>query len=214
MRQGLYAQLRVIARREGRAPHEAEDMVQEALLAAVLAGRTDFDAADTARWLSGTVRNKARMAARGAVRRRRRETIWQAQPAAHPSAGDPSDAARLLAGLPASLRAVAALTLSGHTRREIAWLLDLSDMALRQRITALRRRVVKAGLALPDDLPGLSLDLAYGRIREALLPGLLRHGGMFASHDPDGHLFIVSRAQPCLAGRPAPDRADKSAPCH
>jgi RNA polymerase sigma-70 factor (ECF subfamily) len=194
MRPGLYAQLRAIARREGRDAGAAEDMVQEALLAAVLAGRTDFDAPDTARWLTGTVRNRARMASRGAARRRRRETVWQEQ-AAPPAKADRADAAGLLTALLPSLRAVAALTLSGHNRREIAWLLDLSDVALRQRITALKRRVVQAGLAAPEDLPGLSLDLAYGRIRDALLPSLLRHGGLFASHDPDGHLFIVARSQ-------------------
>ena len=198
MRQGLYAQLRAVARREGRDAGAAEDMVQEALLAAVLAGRTDFDTAETARWLTGTVRNQARMAARSAVRRRRRETSWQAQMAPRSGKAEPSEAIALLASLPAALRAVAALTLSGHTRREIAWLLGLSDIALRQRITALKRRVVQAGLAMPENLPGLNLDLAYGRIRDALLPSLLRHGGMFASHDPDGHLFIVARSQKAM----------------
>lgn len=195
MRPALYAQLRAVARREGRDAGAAEDMVQEALLAAVLAGRTDFDAADTARWLTGTVRNQARMAARSAVRRRRRETSWQAQSA--PAAGkpEPSETAMLLAGLPAALKVVAALALTGHTRREIAWLLGLSDVTLRQRITALKRRVVQAGLAMPENLPGLGLNLAYGRIRDALLPSLLRHGGMLASHDPDGHLFIVAPSQ-------------------
>jgi RNA polymerase sigma-70 factor (ECF subfamily) len=170
-------------------------MVQEALLAAVLAGRTDFDSSETARWLTGTVRNRARMAARSAVRRRRREAQWQAASAPVALPVEQSEVAALLAALPPSLKAVAALTLSGHTRREIAWLLDLTDVALRQRLTALKRRVVQAGLALPADLPGLSLDLAYGRIRDALLPSLLRHGGLFASHDPDGHLFIVARSQ-------------------
>jgi DNA-directed RNA polymerase specialized sigma24 family protein len=195
MRPALYAQLRAIARREGRDASIAEDMVQEALLAAILAGRTDFDAADTARWLTGTVRNRARMAARSAVRRRQRETRWQAETTPAEPATAPTDVAKLLASLPAALRAVAALILSGHSRREIAWLLDLSDVALRQRITILKRRVVAAGLALPEDLPGLGLDLAYGRIRDALLPSLVRHGGIFASHDPDGHLFIVARSQ-------------------
>ena len=28
-----------------------------------------------------------------------------------------------------------------------------------------------------------------------LLPALLRHGGVFASHDPDGHLFLIKRSQ-------------------
>jgi len=194
MRPGLYAQLRAIARRESRDAHLAEDVVQEAMLAAVLAGRTDFDAPDTARWLTGTVRNQARMALRGAMRRRRRDSQWQssqAQGQSEPS----SETAAFLSGLPPSLRIVAALTLSGHNRREIGWLLGLSDTALRQRIVALKRQVLAAGLALPADLPGLNLDIAYGRIRDALLPKLLRHGGAFASHDPDGHLFVIRRSQ-------------------
>lgn len=164
-------------------------------MAAILAGRTDFDAPETARWLAGTVRNRARMAARTASRRRRREAQWQTSLPVPPVAGAASDSGALLAGLPPALKAVAALTLSGHNRREIAYLLDLSDPALRQRITALRRRVVRAGFVLSGDLPGLNLNLAYGRIRDALLPSLLRHGGMFASHDPDGHLFVVRRSQ-------------------
>ena len=164
-------------------------------MAAVLAGRVDFDAPETARWLTGTVRNRARMAARSAMRRRGRETRWQSEALTEPQAGESGDVASLLTGLPPSLKAVAALTLSGHTRREIAYLLDLPDTALRQRITALRRRVVQAGLAVPSDLPGLTLDLAYGRIRDALLPQLLREGGLFASHDPDGHLFVIRRSQ-------------------
>ena len=195
MRPGLYAQLCAIARRETRDAGAVEDMVQEALLAAILAGRVDFDAAETARWLTGTVRNRARMAARGAMRRRSRETRWQAEAHTEPAASEQGDVASLLASLPPALKAVAALTLSGHTRREIAYLLELPDTALRQRIAALRRRVVQAGLAVPADLPGLSLDLAYGRIRDALLPQLLREGGLFASHDPDGHLFVIRRSQ-------------------
>ena len=195
MRPQLYAQLKAIARRQTRDAGAVEDLVQEALLAAVLAGRTDFDSSETARWLTGTVRNQARMAARTAVRRRRREGQWQAADATVGRTTEPAEIAALLKALPVSLKAVAALTLSDHNRREIAWLLGLSDTTLRQRITALKRLVVASGLVLPADLPGLSLDLAYGRIRDALLPSLLRHGGMFASHDPDGHLFIVASSQ-------------------
>lgn len=195
MRTALYAQLRAIARRAGRDASLADDLVQEAMLAAVIAGRTDFDASETARWLTGTVRNKARMAVRSALRRRKRETQWQADAASAAPAVERSEAAALLSALPPALRAVAALTLSGHNRREIAYLLGLSDVALRQRINALKRRVQQAGLAPPAGLPGLNLDLAYGRIRDALLPSLIQQGGIFASHDPDGHLFIVRRSQ-------------------
>lgn len=187
-------QLRANARRESRDPGADEDLVQEALLAAILVGRTDFESPDTLRWVIGTVRNQARMAARGATRRRKREAQWHDYSQANESS-DQTETAAFLAGLPKSLKAVAALTLSGHTRHEIAYLLRLSDTALRQRIVALKRKTVEAGLALPTDLPGLNLDIAYGRIRDALLPKLLRSGGSFASHDPDGHLFVVRRSQ-------------------
>jgi RNA polymerase sigma-70 factor (ECF subfamily) len=103
--------------------------------------------------------------------------------------------ADVLRGLPPALKAVAALALSGHSRREIGYLLRLPDTALRQRLSALRRKLMARGLALPATTPGLSLDLSYGRIRDALLPQLLREGGLFASHDPDGHLFIIRRSQ-------------------
>lgn len=194
MRPGLYAQLQATARHATRDPHGVDDLVQEALLAAVLAGRVDFDAPQTGRWLTGVVRNKARMAARSAFRRRVRDTRWhgEAQPA---PPVERTDLASALSNLPPAIKAVAALTLSGHNRREIAYLLNLPDTALRQRIAALRRHVVALGLAMPADLPGLNLNLAYGRIRDALLPQLLRDGGLLASHDPDGHLFVIRRSQ-------------------
>lgn len=198
MRTGFYARLCAIAAREGRDSGSTEDVVQEALLAAVLAGRTDFDAPENARWLMGTVRNQARMASRGAARRRQRETQWQQHAPGVPVA-DGGDLSGFLGSLPPALKVIAALTLSGHNRREISFLLGISDTALRQRIVALKRRVIAAGLAPPSGLPGLNLDVAYGRIRDALLPALLRHGGVLASHDPDGHLFIIRRSQNAMS---------------
>lgn len=193
MRGRLYGQLLAIARREHDGM-EAEDLVQEALLAAVTGGREDIEAPDNARWLMGVVRNRARMAARAARRRRNRETVWQAARAPSREIADtkPDD---ILADLPPSLRILAALALTGHNRREIAYLLGLPDTALRQRVAALKRHLTRKGLAAPEELTGLNLDLAYGRIRDCLLPALLKHGGSFASHDPDGHLFVVRRSQ-------------------
>ncbi|MET0337990.1 MAG: sigma factor [Caulobacter sp.] len=195
MRPSTYAQLLAVARRESREACTAEDLVQEAMVAAIRSGRTDFDILETTRWLTGVIRNQARMAARGAVRRRRREAAWKSAEVTVSGAGAAPNLAGLVDALPVSLKIVAALALSGHNRREIAYLLGLSDTALRQRLAALKRKLVAAGVAAPEDLPGLNLDLAYGRLREALLPRLLRHGGVFASHDPDGHLFVVSRSQ-------------------
>ena len=194
MRPRFHAELCAQARRHLRDASAAEDVVQEALLAAVTAGRADLEDPVNRRWLAGVVRNQARQQIRTNVRRRRREEDHAAIGAA-PVARDSPGPAEVLTGLPPALRAVAALILTGHNRREIAWLLRLPDTALRQRIAALKRVLVQHGVAAPTDFSGLNLDIAYGRIRQALLPKLLREGGHFASHDPDGHLFVIRRSQ-------------------
>jgi RNA polymerase sigma-70 factor (ECF subfamily) len=193
MRGRLYAQLMSIATREHSAA-EAEDVVQEALISAIAAGRSDIENPENARWLTGVVRNRARMEARTARRRKTRETAWQAARPPGTKAGDTRQD-DILAGLPPALRTLAALVLTGHNRREISYLLGLPDTALRQRVAALKRHLAAKNLAAPEELTGLNLNLAYGRIRDALLPALRRHGGFFASHDPDGHLFLVRRSQ-------------------
>lgn len=194
MRPSHYAQLLAIARRATLRADEADDLVQDALLEAVRSGRAIAGPQDV-RWLAGIIRNRAKLAARGVSRRKLRESHWHSLRVEPAPPAELPDLTTTLATLPPALKAVAALTLSGHNRREIAYLLNLSDTALRQRITALKRQLSARGVAMPDGMPGLNLDLAYGRIRDALLPGLLRQGGIFASHDPDGHLFIVRRSQ-------------------
>lgn len=194
MRPSQYVQLCSVARRIMNDAGEAEDIVQEAYLAAFLAGLTDFDAIDTRKWLVGTVRNKARMALRGAVRRRGRESQWQVEES-DSVADDDREIARLLNSLPSSLKSVAALALSGHSRKEIAYLLNLTETALRQRIHALKCRVTEAEVVMPVELTGLTPGMAYGRIRGALLSKLTHRGGFLASHDPDGHLFVIGHSQ-------------------
>lgn len=192
MRPILFTRLCAIARRECGDAGLAEDVVQEALLAAVRAGRTDLGDPQTGRWLGAVVRNQARLAIRTQMRRRSRDTRWQRE--ALPA--EPADAAALdLSTLPPALRIVAALVLSGHNRREIAHLLRLSDATLRQRVAGLKQRLRAAGVPLPREFVSLNLDLAYGRIREALLPALLRQSGVLASHDPDGHLFVITSSR-------------------
>lgn len=193
MRQSTYDQLLALARRCSRVPADADDLLQDALIEAIRVGRADFTRPEHRRWLAGVMRNKAKMAARGASRRRIRDTAWEEARAPFPKAPDAS-VATLLDGLPPALKSVAALALAGHNRREIAYLLKLDDVTLRQRISTLGKRLRAAGLQVPEGLPGLGLNLAYGRIRDALLPALLREGGVFASHDPDGHLFIIRRS--------------------
>ena len=156
--------------------------------------RLDLTTAENRAWLIGVLRNKAKMAARGGARSRQRDTRWVAEQV--PAGASPSsDPAEILTGLPPSLKSVAALALAGHTRREIAYLLKLSDTALRQRLAALRRALAARGIVMPEGLPGLGGSLDYGRIRDALLPMLIRQGGMIAAHDPDGHLFVIRGSQ-------------------
>ena len=185
-----FADLHALARRATRRPDEAHDLVQAALLAALESGRTDLTAPDTRRWLAGVIRNRAAFDARTSARRRRRETAWsEAQPsaAAHAETSVPE-----LAHLSPSLRVTALLALSGHTRQEIGWLLNLSEDALRQRISQLKRALAGAGSPASADPTGA---LAFGRIRRALLGPTRRPQAFLASHDPDGHLFVVSRSQ-------------------
>ena len=123
-------------------------------------------------------------------------TAAAAAPAAAPVEAQPAAAIRAetpapeLAHLSPALRVTALLALSGHTRQEIGWLLSLSDAALRQRISQLRRALD----ATPTPDAGPSGPLAFGRIRRALLGPTRRPEAFLASHDPDGHLFVVSRS--------------------
>lgn len=189
-----YGRLLRIAQRHTRRADEAADLLQEALLEAVKANRTDLSDRATQRWLAGVIGNKAKLLARGAARRIRRESEWHNERQPQEPAGDPADFAAVLEGLPPALRALAALALTGHDRREIAYLLGLPDTALRQRVRSLKRHLRARGAEMPAGLPGLRLEVSYGRIRDALLPLLLRQGGGgFASHDPDGHAFVVRR---------------------
>lgn len=177
-----YLELLSMARRHARGRIEAEDLLQEALAAALAAGRAM--PGDNRAWLGGTMRNIALMNARSAARRRRREERF-----AGPSWAEPEAASALpdLDGLAPSLRIVALLALCGHSRAEIRHLLRISDEALRQRVASLRRHWRRAGHAMPAEFPALSGGLAFGAIRRSLLP-LTRAGRAdFASHDPDGH---------------------------
>ena len=86
------------------------------------------------------------------------------------------------------------LAWTGATRPEIGWLLGLSDTALRKRISQLRRALA----GLPDARPGaagLKGGLPFGLIRRDMIARLKQRGGFLASHDPDGHVFVVARSQ-------------------
>ncbi|SEH55891.1 RNA polymerase sigma-70 factor, ECF subfamily [Rheinheimera pacifica] len=172
-----------------RAQHEAEDLLQDALLEAVRQGRTELSLAANLRWLRGVIRHLALERARSAVRSRLRDTgYYQLMPqqVAQPLPPD----TRWLQHLPAGQRLVARLIMAGHNRQEICYLLGVSDVALRQRLSAIRKQL-QYRQHNPHEFCMLKLPLPYGQIRQRLLP-LLAQNGKLGSHDPDGHLFIIS----------------------
>lgn len=180
--QAVYRDLLAVARRQARGRMDADDLLHQALLAALAAGRGMKP--EDRPWMAGVMRNIAMTHARGSLRRRRRETAF-AQLAPAP-ATDVAEAD--LPHLPVGLRIVALLALAGQTRGEIRHLLRISDETLRQRLSALRRHLKTAGV--PSGLPGLKGALAFGSIRRSLLPVIGRTGADFASHDPDGHPIV------------------------
>jgi len=184
-----YLELLRQARRSTRRADEAEDLLQAVLLSAIEHGRVDFSLPANRRWLAGAIRRRAAFEARSALRRKRRETHWQHQD----RQSDRPDALPLefVASLPPSLRTTALLVLSGHDRKEVMWLQRLSDAALRQRLSQIRRRWREAGGSTLPYASGLSGDLDFGLLRRALIGGLRGQEAALASHDPDGHLFIV-----------------------
>jgi RNA polymerase sigma-70 factor (ECF subfamily) len=174
------------ARRVTRSADEARDLAQDVLVIALAQGR-DWATPERRAWLRGIVRKHAAFVARGQVRARRREALFETETAgAAPWVWQP----RFLASLPRSLRVVAALASADLCAAEIRWLLGLSGTALRRRLSALRAAVRAAG-ELPT-LPAPVPRVSFGPRRGLLLSALRRQGGRaLATHDPDGHVILL-----------------------
>jgi DNA-directed RNA polymerase specialized sigma24 family protein len=183
-----YQALLRLAAFHARRPDEAEDLLHDALIAAIAQGRRPWQ--EGLAWFRGVLRQQSAMAARGAVRRRRREALAvvpdHAEPAALPEPW------RAVTVLPGGLRIVALLILTGHNRAEICHLLRITDETLRQRVCALKRKLGGAQAGEPlAEFTKLDGGLAAGALRRALLPVVRLGGASFGSYDPDGHLFAV-----------------------
>lgn len=175
------------ARAASRRDDEAEDLLQIVLEAAVTAGRADMSVAANRAWVRGALRKRASFEARTALRRQRRE-MSSSPPDSTPSSHNPT---AFTEALPSGLRTTARLVLSGHTKAELRWLLGVSDAALRQRFSQIRKRWRALETQPLVGLPGLTGSLPYGYLRTTLLQRVRRRGVTLASHDPDGHLFVV-----------------------
>lgn len=177
-----------VARRFAHDDEEARDLVQDVLEIALARGVDDWASPEGAAWLRGVLRKRAAFAVRGQQRRRRRELLapiassagavaWVWQPA-------------FLASLPRSLRLVATLASADLCATEIRWLLRLTETALRQRLSGLRRALRKHDE--PPTLPASTLPRSFGAGRQLVLSHLRRRGGrVIATHDPDGHVIFL-----------------------
>lgn len=193
-----YRSLLARARRLSRRAADADDLLQDALLAGIEAGRDD------AAWLEGVLKNLAAMTARGEGRRRRREAGWAAaeNPVATEACADPGPARDdLLRRLPPAARRVAVLALHGLSAEEIRWILGLADTAFRQRLTRIRKtlgelppqqRAEAQALAYVRD-PARASDLQFGLVRRSLKAALAGRPGL-GTHDADGHLVVIRGA--------------------
>lgn len=194
----IYRQLRAQALRLTRRVDEAEDLVQDTLLAGLEAHRSDLA------WLSGVLRNQAAMTARSAIRRRKRETLsaadeWIAEQQDTTAGAHVPITRAWLAALPPSARRVAVLALHGLSADEIQWILRIESTALRQRLTRIRKALGE----LPPELrteslalayvrnPARSVDLQFGLVRRAL-KAAMRVGEGVGTHDADGHLLVIN----------------------
>lgn len=182
-----------IAKQYSRRADEADDLVQDLLLEAVRTGK-DYTEPEFIGWGRGFLRNRAAFVARTEGRRRKREKVYQER-------DFDTILSRIqfpevfITSLRPSLRIVARLMNCGLNRAEIKYLLDITDSALRQRLTSLRRGWAshhKSGKEGPEYSKQVNSPFDNGLIRRAL-KNLLRDSGekVIGSCDPDGHLFTI-----------------------
>lgn len=176
-----------------RRPEEVDDLVQDLLLETVRSGRDVTDEAYLP-WARGFLRNRAAFIARTEGRRRKREKKVQ------PTEENPGNT-RLqfpevfITQLPPSLSLTARLINCGLNQKELEYLLDVSNTALRQRFTALRKKwqaYCGKHETVPDSKNESTSPFNNGLLRRALRNAF--HGNsnkMVGSVDPDGHLFVI-----------------------
>ena len=195
MDKGEYARLLRYARQQTRAVCEDDDLLQNALLVALQAGRIDMVRAENRRWLRGVLRKLGRHEARSAARRRSRDSVY-ALGAIRASSITPAEPTEFAERLSPALRATALLILTGHSKAEICWLMGLSDVALRKRVSDIRQRVRHLGMGGLAASGGLQGDLPFGLLRRALLRVVQAAGPALGTHDPDGHLLVLTSQKP------------------
>lgn len=183
-----------LAERYSRRASEAEDLVQDLLLETVQTGR-DMSDENYMGWAHGFLRNRAAFIARTEGRRRNREKKSY-------NYRDNRKNERLqfpvtfLEQLSPALQKTARLINCGLNKKEIIYLLNITDAALRQRFTALRKQW-KLYVEKNDIDPEIKSEsesespLNVGLLRRSLRNSF--HGApdkVIGSFDPDGNLLV------------------------
>ena len=190
-----------IAKQFSRRQEEVDDLVQDLLLEAVRIGK-DFSDAHFMAWGRGFLRNHAAFIARTEGRRKKREEIYQDNDHNFYNTDIRQLPERFIAPLCQSRRILARLINCGLNRKEILYLLNISDTALRQRLTALRKewKIYDTSGRHSEHSDSPVHALSNGLIRRSLLQTFKNSADskqqtttrVIGSHDPDGHLFIIS----------------------
>lgn len=208
-----------IAKRYSRRQEEVDDLVQDLLLEAVSTGK-DFSDARFMAWGRGFLRNRAAFIARTEGRRRKREEMFHGN---DQNCYDPYISLLpegFVAGLRQPLRILARLINCGLNRREILYLLNIAETALRQRLMVLRRewKIYSASKQNREHLNDPIHALSNGLIRRSLTQTLRNSADhkqhitdrIIGSHDPDGHLFIISSPHAHKKNLPGNNGNDKA----
>lgn len=182
------SKLRRLAQRLARTGEEADDLVQHALLAALERNRP-WDEDRFLPWTSGVMMRRALFIARTAGRRRRRDSTYVEVTSA-PSPPCAKLPLAFIEALPRSLQTIARLANAGLGREEIAHVLDISDVALRKRVSDLRKAWSQSGA--DADFAAATSSLPCGIRRRSLKSALLRlPEARCAITDPDGHEIFL-----------------------
>lgn len=185
---GVCRDILATARRFARSEDEARDLTQDVLTIALERGVDDWSTPARQAWLRGVVRKRAAFVGRAEARRRRRELLADQLDAEGPVAW--AWQPEFLGSLPRSLRLVALLASADLGAAEIRWLLRLTDTALRQRLSALRRAL--RGHDEAPTVPAAEPPASFGPQRAQVLSHLRRRGGRaIATQDPDGHVLFL-----------------------
>lgn len=181
-----------LAGKYSRRAREAEDLVQDLLLETVQTKRKISDENYMA-WAHGFLRNRAAFIARTEGRRRNREKRSQIIEDSQ-SCERIQFPAAFLEELSPALRRTARLINCALNKKEIMYLLNISDAAFRQRLTALRKQwdlYVEENEVSPEIKTESESSLNIGLLRRSLRNSF--HGDsakIIGSFDPDGNLLV------------------------